>query len=107
MKKRKSKSGNLSTDVTSVDPKLIQREKNKARELRKTQWWQSKLQAGICHYCSEGFGAAELTMDHVIPVSRGGKSTKGNVVAACKGCNNKKKYLTPVDMILQSQPISK
>ncbi len=107
MKKRKSKSDNLSTGVSLVDSKSIQREKNKARELRKTQWWQSKLQVGICHYCGEKFGAAELTMDHVIPVSRGGKSTKGNVVTACKACNNKKKYLTPVDMILQSQPFSK
>jgi hypothetical protein len=37
--------------------------------------------------------AGELTMDHVVPLARGGKSTKGNVVPACKPCNNKKKQL--------------
>ena len=34
-------------------------------------------------------------MDHVVPLIRGGKSTKGNVVPACKVCNNKKKHLLP------------
>lgn len=31
-------------------------------------------------------------MDHIVPIVRGGKSTKGNVVPACKECNAKKKY---------------
>ena len=31
-------------------------------------------------------------MDHLVPIIRGGKSTKGNLVPACKECNNKKKY---------------
>ncbi|MCA9484169.1 MAG: HNH endonuclease [Nitrospina sp.] len=39
-------------------------------------------------------------MDHVVPLSRGGRSTKGNIVPACKECNTKKKHATPVDMIL-------
>ena len=30
-------------------------------------------------------------MDHVVPIGRGGKSTKGNVVISCKDCNNAKK----------------
>lgn len=36
-------------------------------------------------------------MDHIVPLSRGGKSRKGNIVAACKDCNNKKRYLLPVE----------
>jgi len=36
-------------------------------------------------------------MDHVIPLIRGGKSTKGNVVPACKECNNKKKHMLPLE----------
>jgi 5-methylcytosine-specific restriction endonuclease McrA len=32
-------------------------------------------------------------MDHIVPLIRGGKTTRGNVVPACKECNNKKKYL--------------
>jgi 5-methylcytosine-specific restriction endonuclease McrA len=36
-------------------------------------------------------------MEHVIPLIRGGKSSKGNVVPACKDCNTKKKYLLPIE----------
>jgi 5-methylcytosine-specific restriction endonuclease McrA len=36
-------------------------------------------------------------MDHVVPVIRGGKSSRGNVVTSCKGCNNKKKHLLPIE----------
>ncbi len=36
-------------------------------------------------------------MDHIVPMARGGKSTKGNVVPACKVCNNKKKYMLPIE----------
>lgn len=36
-------------------------------------------------------------MDHIVPIIRGGRSTKGNVVAACKACNTKKKYLLPME----------
>jgi 5-methylcytosine-specific restriction enzyme A len=83
------------------DPKHIAREKKRAKELRKTNWWQDKLNRGICHYCHEKFSADEITMDHVLPISRGGKSTKGNIVPCCKECNSEKKYLTPAEMILK------
>ena len=79
----------------------IAREKAKARELRQSQWWKNEIARGICHYCGEKFKSSELTMDHVVPISRGGKSTKGNIVPCCKECNNKKKYLTPVDMVIK------
>jgi 5-methylcytosine-specific restriction endonuclease McrA len=36
-------------------------------------------------------------MDHVVPLIRGGRSSRGNVVPACKECNNKKKSLLPVE----------
>lgn len=36
-------------------------------------------------------------MDHLIPVSRGGRSTKKNVVVACKACNVEKGCLFPVE----------
>jgi 5-methylcytosine-specific restriction enzyme A len=70
----------------------IRRERAKARELRASQWWKQKRGAGRCHYCGKKFPASALTMDHIVPIVRGGKSTKGNVVPACKECNNKKKY---------------
>ncbi len=40
-----------------------------------------------CQYCGDGFPAQELTFDHVIPRSRGGRTTWGNVVTACSCCN--------------------
>ena len=46
-----------------------------------------------CQYC--GRRGVELTLDHVVPKSRGGKSTWENLVAACKACNAKKGNRTP------------
>ncbi len=79
----------------------INREREKARQLRNSQYWQRLLQKGICHYCGGRFLPHELTMDHIVPLSRGGRSVKGNVVPCCKECNNRKKYKTPVEMILE------
>ncbi len=73
----------------------IKREKRKAKELKKTRWWRRKLERGICYYCGRRVPPEELTMDHKIPLSRGGLSTRENIVPACKECNSKKKYLSP------------
>jgi 5-methylcytosine-specific restriction endonuclease McrA len=78
-----------------VDDSLIRQERDKARKLRKSTWWQKKIADGICYYCGGHFTAKELTMDHLIPLARGGTSSKGNLVACCKECNNKKKHLLP------------
>ncbi len=43
-----------------------------------------------CQYCQQESPTALLTLDHVIPLSRGGTTTWENVVTACKKCNNKK-----------------
>ena len=75
----------------------IKREKWKARELRHSEWWKRKCAKGVCHYCGAAVKAKELTMDHIVPISRGGKSTKGNVVPACKECNTSKKCLLPME----------
>ena len=81
----------------TVSEKDIRREKEKARQLRQSAWWMRKTGPGVCHYCGQKVGRKNLTMDHVVPLSRGGKSRKGNIVPACKACNNKKKYLLPVE----------
>ncbi len=75
----------------------IRREKEKARRLRRTHWWNNRIEKGVCHYCGRQVGRDHLTMDHVVPLARGGLSKKGNLVPACKACNNKKKYLLPVE----------
>jgi len=75
----------------------VRMERQKARLLRRTRWWKQRLARGLCHYCQRQFPPSELTMDHIVPLIRGGKTTKGNVVAVCKECNNKKKYLLPME----------
>ncbi|MCC6346534.1 MAG: HNH endonuclease [Nitrospirales bacterium] len=77
--------------------KDIKREKSIARELRKSGWWKRKCAGGACYYCRVKVPPGELTMDHLVPLIRGGRSVKSNLVAACKECNNKKKYLIPLE----------
>ncbi len=83
------------------DDAHVARERARARELRKSDWWRAQLARGICHYCGKKFPPEELTMDHIVPVVRGGKSVRGNVVPCCKTCNNEKKYLTPAEIIMK------
>jgi len=78
----------------------IKRERAKARELRQSQWWKRRRGTGICHYCERTFPPSELTMDHLVPLVRGGRSTKGNLVPACKECNSKKKHQLAFEMEL-------
>ena len=88
-----------SLDPANTDPKRIKSEREKARKLKKSQWWQNQVNRGICHYCHKT-ASEKLTMDHVVPIARGGTSTRGNIVAACESCNRSKKLHTPVDQIL-------
>ena len=67
------------------------------------QWWQDKIAKGICHYCGGKFAPISLTMDHIVPIARGGKSAKGHVVPSCKKCNTTKKYYTPAEIILREK----
>jgi 5-methylcytosine-specific restriction endonuclease McrA len=83
--------------IIEVSEQEIRREKEKGRELRKTRWWKNMAARGVCHYCGGTFLPEELTMDHLVPIVRGGKSTRGNVVPACKECNSRKKYLLPIE----------
>lgn len=48
-----------------------------------------------CQYCGDKPGISNLTIDHIIPRSKGGRHTWHNVVAACKRCNNVKANQTP------------
>lgn len=80
-----------------VDERQIRLERAKARALRKQGWWQNKIAKGLCHYCGRTFAPKDLTLDHIVPLIRGGLSTKGNCVPACKECNNRKKDLLPLE----------
>jgi 5-methylcytosine-specific restriction endonuclease McrA len=50
-----------------------------------------------CQYCGRMLHSVELTLDHVLPRCRGGKTTWENVVAACKPCNHRKNDRTPTE----------
>ena len=76
-----------------VDDETLRREKARARELRQTAWWRRRLATGVCHYCRRPVGAKALTLDHVVPLVRGGRSIRANMVAACRECNHKKQSL--------------
>jgi 5-methylcytosine-specific restriction endonuclease McrA len=59
-----------------------------------------------CQYCGATPGRAGLTLDHVMPRSRGGQTSWENVVAACRPCNIRKGDRTPdeVGMMLRKRP---
>lgn len=78
--------------LVEVDEAFLRRERAKGRELRASQWWKRRRSTGVCHHCGKNVGAGNLTMDHLVPLIRGGRSSKGNVVAACKECNNAKRH---------------
>ena len=88
-------------DASHVDPKRMKRERDRAQALRQTPWWKEKIAKGICEHCGRKFQPKALTMDHLVPLARGGESTKNNVVPSCKECNAKKKLDTPVDALFR------
>lgn len=59
-----------------------------------------------CQYCNTMPPRHKLTLDHVLPRSRGGKTTWENVVAACQKCNGRKGSRMPAEanMKLIAQP---
>lgn len=60
----------------------------------------------LCRYCGEKGSAKTLSVDHVVPKSRGGSFTWENLVCACRSCNIKKADRTPEEagMSLLSKP---
>jgi 5-methylcytosine-specific restriction enzyme A len=81
--------------VPHSDAAGIRREKARARELRQSGWWKRRIADGRCHYCGREVGARRLTLDHLVPLIRGGTSVRANVVPACKDCNSAKQSLLP------------
>jgi 5-methylcytosine-specific restriction endonuclease McrA len=60
-----------------------------------------------CQYCGKRFQTSELSLDHVVPLSRGGPSTWENVVCACLPCNVRKgnKLLDEAGLKLRRMPV--
>lgn len=77
--------------------KHIKKERAKAKILRQSGWWKNEKAKGTCYWCKQSFVVSDLTMDHKIPISRGGFSNKGNIVPCCKECNSEKQSKTEVE----------
>ncbi len=88
--------------IETVDESHVKRERAKAREIRSSSWWKQQIGRGVCYLCEKKFALDLLTMEHLIPLSRGGRSTKKNIVVACKQCNSLKKNLTVAELRLSS-----
>lgn len=84
----------------AASPEHQKREKSKARELRASQWWKQQLGKGLCYHCEQRFKPADLTMEHLLPIARGGKSDKKNCVPCCKDCNSKKGHKISVEQTM-------
>jgi len=59
-----------------------------------------------CQYCQQKLSDKRLTIDHVIPLSKGGRHEWNNVVTACSACNNRKgdKSLERANLTLLKRP---
>ncbi|MBF0176390.1 MAG: HNH endonuclease [Magnetococcales bacterium] len=80
-----------------ADQDHVERERRKAKLLKRSQWWKNVVGQGKCAYCGQRTPPRELTMDHVRPLIRGGFSTRGNCVPACRMCNERKQNLPAED----------
>lgn len=62
----------------------------------------------VCQYCGRRFARSDLSIDHVVPKSRGGRDTWENLVLACTACNLKKRDRTPEEahMPLIRKPVA-
>ena len=69
----------------------------KAVRFSKRNMWLRDLYT--CQYCGNTFPSGELTVDHVTPKAKGGKTTWTNVVSACFPCNQKKgdRFIKPLN----------
>ena len=99
-KKRVNPLLNKDNDIdffVKADDTHTRREKAKARDLRQSQWWKNICARSECYYCKKRTAPQDLTMDHIVPIIRGGRTTRKNVIPACKECNTKKSYLLPIE----------
>jgi len=73
----------------------VRRKHITVRPSRKNIYWRDK---NTCQYCGKTFWPKELSLDHVIPKSRGGDKSWLNLVTSCHPCNQKKGDKSPQDV---------
>lgn len=99
------------TTVTSSYPvpatlRLVNRVSRKFTSIRYRKKVLFNRDEWNCQYCGKKLENGTITVDHVMPSSRGGKTTWKNCVASCRPCNNAKGQRTPLEanMILKRNP---
>jgi len=87
--------------------RLLRYDKLPSRALRLNRHTVFARDEHRCQYCGHRFATSQLSLDHVIPSSRGGDTTWENVVCCCVGCNIRKGGRTPAEahMKLVAKPI--
>lgn len=90
-------------------PEVIVLKKYGERPPRKVNFSRPNLykrDAFTCQYCGAAMPTPELTIEHILPRSRGGPTSWENCVAACKDCNSRKADMTPPEagMRLRTNP---
>lgn len=86
--------------------RLVNKAKIKPSKIRFSRLNIYKRDNFKCQYCGNFFNVKELTLDHVVPRSKGGKTSWINVTSSCYPCNSKKRDKTPqqANMRLLTQP---
>ncbi len=79
----------------SVVDRSRRRTTTKMGDLTKEEWLEIQNRSPICPACGKFVGCENLSLDHIIPISKGGKHTKDNVQALCLQCNLKKSAKLP------------
>jgi 5-methylcytosine-specific restriction endonuclease McrA len=81
----------------------IRKREFKVSPSRNTIFYRDK---NICQYCHKRFSKSKLTLDHVIPKSKGGDKSWHNLVTCCSSCNQKKadKTIEQVGFKLLNEP---
>jgi len=84
--------------------KIVKRTKSPVKFSRQNIYARDKYK---CQYCGMKFSSEDLTYDHILPKSRGGKTEWENIVTCCIECNRKKGGLTPKEasMRLLRKPV--
>lgn len=94
---RKNRAANIARKLAwqKANPELCRLSSQKRRAKQKqngvfevTIKEAQKLLSGSCFYCNQS--SKNLTLDHIIPIAKGGRHSIGNLVAACKPCNSSK-----------------
>lgn len=84
-------------EIKSFRAKRYREENQKVRELdkaRKLRYYYRKYSADTCYYCGKHIEGRDKTVDHKIPISRGGTNARENLVMCCQSCNSHKNNRT-------------